>query len=179
MSARDARTMLKSSIPRLMWLLLAVTGSMQVQLMRLKDVPASTVNPTCQSSWWNGVGLAKLQLKHGPFLFDSLTIEEKVELNKIGNFVLGYARESTGGFIPKYAGRSDSDLRKELHAKLQAASKSRRLFKFDYAETVREAFEKECLHYHDFKKQLDNDKHPRRPEGTNYTCPVQDCDELA
>lgn len=146
--------------------------------MRLKGVPASTVNPTCQSSLWNGVGLAKLQLKHGPFLFDSLTIEEKVESNKIGNFVLGYARESTGGFIPKYAGRSDSDLKKELRIKLQAPSKSR-LFKFDYAQSTREAFEKECLHYHDFKKQLDNDKHPRRPEATNYPCPVQDCDELA
>ncbi len=123
--------------------------------------------------------MTKLQLKHGPYLFDPVTIDGKVEPNKAGNFVLGYARESTGGFIPKYAGRSDSDLRKELHVKLQDASKSRRLFKFDYAQTVREAFEKECLHYHDFKKQLDNDKHPRRPEATNYPCPVQGCNELA
>lgn len=122
--------------------------------------------------------MAKLQLKHGPFLFDSVTVDGKVEPNKIGNFVLGYAKTSTGGFIPKYAGRSDSDLKNELCTKLQAV-KSRQLFKFDYAQTVREAFEKQCLHYHDFKKQLDNDMHPRRPEGTNYPCPVQDCDELA
>jgi hypothetical protein len=115
-------------------------------------------------------------LKYGPFLFDSVTIDEKVEPNKIGNFVLGYAKESTGGFVPKYAGRSDSDLRKELRSKLQASTKSRQLFKFDYAQTVKEAFETECLNYHDFTKQLDNDKHPLRPEGRDYQCPVQDCD---
>ena len=120
--------------------------------------------------------MARLHLKYGPFLFDSVTIEEKVESNKIGNFVLGYAKESTGGFVPKYASRSDTDLKKELRARLQAAPKSRQLFKFDYAQTVREAFEKECVHYHDFRKQLDNDVHPRRPEGTNYPCPVHDCD---
>jgi len=121
--------------------------------------------------------LARLQLKYGPFLFDTVTVEEKIESNKIGNFVLGYAKESTGGFVPKYAGRSDTDLKKELRARLQAASKSRQLFKFDYAQTVREAFEKECVHYHDFRKQLDNDTHPRRPEGTDFPCPVQDCDD--
>jgi len=122
--------------------------------------------------------LARLHLKYGPFLFDSVTVEEKIESNKIGNFVLGYAKESTGGFVPKYAGRSDTDLKKELRARLQAASKSRQLFKFDYAQSVREAFEKECVHYHDFRKQLDNDTHPRRPEGTDFPCPVQDCDDL-
>lgn len=122
--------------------------------------------------------MARLQLKYGPFLFDTVTVEEKIESNKIGNFVLGYAKESTGGFVPKYAGRSDTDLKKELRARLQAASKSRQLFKFDYAQTVREAFEKECVHYHDFRKQLDNDTHPRRPEGTDFPCPVQDCDDL-
>jgi len=124
------------------------------------------------------VSLARLHLKYGPFLFDSVSIDEQVEPNKIGNFVLGYAKESTGGFIPKYSGRSDNDLKKELHGKLQATSKSWQLFKFDYAETVREAFEKECLHYHNFRKQLDNEMHPPRPKDTNHPCPVQDCNEL-
>jgi hypothetical protein len=48
-----------------------------------------------------------------------------VEQNKIGNSVLGYAKESTGGFIPKYVGRSDSDLKMELleaSCKLQLSS---------------------------------------------------------
>ena len=81
------------------------------------------------------------------------------------------------GFIPKYVGRSDSDLNKELRTK-QTRFKSRQLFKFDYTQTVREAYEKEYLHYHGFRRQLDNDVHPPRPEGTDYPCPVQDCNEL-
>ena len=108
--------------------------------------------------------------------FDAQTIEAVVDEDEIGNYALGYREDNT--FYPKYVGRSDSDLRAELKAKLQTKSRTRQRFKFSYANTPREAFEKECQNYHDFGG-LENENHPDRPEGTNYPCPVPGCNQLA
>jgi len=117
-------------------------------------------------------------MPYGPFDFDEETIDREVEDNRIGNYALGYKRESDGGFVPKYVGRSDTDLKKELKAKLPTKSSTRQKFMFGYAGDRKEAFEKECKNYHDFRHQLENDIHPRRPDGTDYRCPVKDCKEL-
>ena len=51
-------------------------------------------------------------------------------------------------------------------------------FKFDYAITVREAFERECREFHLAVGVIDNGKHPEPPVGTNLPCPVPNCDAL-
>ena len=45
-------------------------------------------------------------------------------------------------------------------------------FKYSYADTPKDAFEKECRNYHDFggSEDLDNDVHPDRPEGETWDC---------
>jgi len=122
--------------------------------------------------------LASLEMSYGPFDFDDATIESKVEEGKLGNYALGYERESDKAFIPTYVGRSDTDLKTELKAKLSTKSPTRKKFKFGYCATAKAAFEKECKNYHDFRAQLENEIHPQRPEGTEYPCPVTTCKEL-
>jgi hypothetical protein len=80
-------------------------------------------------------------------------------------------------FVVKYVGRSDTDLNAELKARLD---KGYSKFKLSYASSVKEAFGRECLNYHEFggKKLLDNDIHPARPANTDYPCPVSTCTEL-
>ncbi len=118
-----------------------------------------------------------LSLSYGPYDFDAKTIDSEVTPKKIGNYAIGNVSED-GTLIPKYVGRSDTDLRDRLkvetaNPKLKDFSK----FKFDYAKTRKEAFEKECRNYHDFKGQLVNERHPKKPDGTVHECPVEGCEE--
>jgi len=122
--------------------------------------------------------LPKLDLRYGPFDFDVKTSEAHVDANRKGNFVLGYVKQPTGGFVAKYVGRSDTDVKEELLFNLPKSS-TRQKFKFDYAQTEKEGFDKECRNYHDFRKQLENERHPGRPKDKNYPCPVQGCIELS
>ncbi|MGA2973114.1 MAG: hypothetical protein ABSE39_10930 [Candidatus Bathyarchaeia archaeon] len=109
------------------------------------------------------------------YSFDSQTIGNRAKEGRVGNFALGNVRDGT--FYPKYVGRSDSDLQAELKAKLSTKSSTRQRFKFSYASSLREAFEKECANYHDFNG-LENENHPPRPEGQRYACPNSSCQEL-
>ncbi len=103
----------------------------------------------------------------GQYDFDLDTINNKVDENKIGNYALGYTKNS--GFYPKYVGRSDSDLQGELQARSQ---KNHSNFMFSYASSSSEAYKKECQNYHDFIKQLENEIHPASPEGKNLSCHI-------
>jgi len=113
----------------------------------------------------------------GPFDFTSQEIDRRVESKRIGNYALGNMKDDGTTFIVKYVGRSDTYLNAELKARLD---KPYRKFKFSYASSAREAFEKECHNYHDFggKESLDNKVHPARSPGTNWSCPVLGCTEL-
>jgi len=44
---------------------------------------------------------------------------------------------------------------------------------FSYAESVKDAFEKECRDYHEFggSDKLDNEEHPKCPDGMDWKCP--------
>lgn len=90
--------------------------------------------------------------------------------NKIGNYALGYAKEN-GRFVPEYVGRYDSDLLERLKSHIDEYD-DYKSFKFCYKKTVKEKFELECKNYHDFLNNLDNDIHPRRPDGKDYPCPI-------
>lgn len=99
---------------------------------------------------------------------DENKIDEKVTTKKIGTYCLGHLKASNNAFVPDYVGRSDTDLNKRLK---DWVGKYKR-FKFMYHTTKKQAYEKECNLYHDWKDQIDNDVHPDKPDGTDYKCPV-------
>ncbi|MBR4127715.1 MAG: hypothetical protein IKR09_09095 [Alphaproteobacteria bacterium] len=114
--------------------------------------------------------MAKLDM-NGPFAFDQETINQKVTKTSAGNYALGRLDEK-GTFFVSYVGRSDTDVAERLSSHLNEKGYS--FFKFSYASSTKDAFEKECRNYHDFgeNKSLKNDYHPDKPNGTNYKCPV-------
>jgi len=112
----------------------------------------------------------------GPFDFDVNTIDAKLEMNRIGNYAFGYINDD-GVFIVEYVGRSDEDLLIRLKKQFNENGNKYLKFKFSYTATVREAFEKECRNYHDFKPR-GNSIHPARPKGYEGPCPVSGCDKL-
>ena len=118
--------------------------------------------------------MASLGMK-GSYAFTSAKIDEVVTKTSAGNYALGYTKEDGGTFIVECVGRSDTNLNEELKARLSYKYKR---FKYSYATSPKDAFEKECRNYHVFgeSKNLDNKYHPSRPNGTNWKCPV--CDIL-
>ncbi|MEA1955124.1 MAG: hypothetical protein U9N02_01355 [Campylobacterota bacterium] len=77
-------------------------------------------------------------------------------------------------FVPKYIGRSDSDLKARLLN--HVSNEQYKEFKYSYATSQKAAFKKECQNFHDFggSKKLDNDIHPDRPNGSGLECPICD-----
>lgn len=104
----------------------------------------------------------------GPFGLLAQTIDKNVRDQSIGNYALGYMKGDK--FIVKYVGRSDTNLNSRLHSWV---GKGYKLFKYSYASSVKQAFEKECVNYHDFggNQKLDNDIHPDRPSKKDWECP--------
>ena len=112
------------------------------------------------------------------YLLSSEEIERVVLKDKIGNYAYGYLN-GQGRFVVRYVGRSDSDLQERLKhgiADMQEdPSCNYERFKFSYAATPQEAYEKECQNYHDFggeKGFLRNERHPAKPDGCNGVCPI-------
>lgn len=112
----------------------------------------------------------------GPYPLTKEEVDMRIEVGRKGNYAYGYTN-ADNVFVVEYVGRSDSDLNGRIK---HGIAKGYKEFKFSYASTVKEAFEKECRNYHDFggKAKLDNRCHPDRPDGKDYDCPVDDCDEL-
>jgi len=103
----------------------------------------------------------------GPFIFNTETIDEKVDKVSPGNYALGRKNEN-GIFLIQHIGRANIDLNSKLKSWTSKSQKP--LFKFRYAISAKEAFNLECENYHDFEKEGRN-KHPRRPAGTDWKCP--------
>ncbi len=105
----------------------------------------------------------------GTYALTREQISKTVAPSRIGNYALGrYGAKDEKRFIVSYVGRSDSDLQGRLLE--HEAEKKYQLFKYSYAESPGEAFEKECRNYHDFNVP-DNDVHPARPDGSTLKCP--------
>ena len=99
----------------------------------------------------------------------NINIDLVITQKKPGVYVLDAT--STGGFQVNYVGRADSDLNRRL--KDWVGSKYK-YFKFDYATSPKDAFEKESELWHDFggpQGKLDNEKHPERPDEAGWKCP--------
>ena len=108
----------------------------------------------------------------GPYELDPETIDEHVTRTEPGNYALGRTSDK-GKFKVGYVGRADSDLNGRLKA--WVGNTKRPLFKFSYAGSPKAAFDKECENYHNFGPP-DNDRHPDRPDDTDWKCPR--CDVL-
>ena len=105
----------------------------------------------------------------GPYRLTDSSINEHVTQTSPGAYALGTDKGNT--FTISYVGRSDDDVNNRLHDWVDHYSD----FKFDYFDSPKAAFEKECHLWHDFggpKGLLDNKKHPQRPEGSGWKCPV-------
>ena len=116
-----------------------------------------------------------LGLPNGPYNLDKKTIQSVIGAKKTGNYAIGYI-SPIGGFAPKIIGSSNKDLRKEILKKIEISiSKGYDKFCFKYVNSTKEIFDRECLNFHTFQKQLDNKNHPIPPAGTNYNCPDKIC----
>ena len=105
-------------------------------------------------------------------------IEHLVGENRIGNYAFGYLND-VGRFVVRYVGRSDTDLNDRIKHGIRDMKADPTLryerFKFSYADSALEAYEKECRNYHDFggdEGLLKNDDHPAKPHGYWGVCPV-------
>jgi hypothetical protein len=109
-------------------------------------------------------------IRHGPYPLVNQDIDNHVNKERIGNYLLGSIVNEE--FVPRYAGRSDSDLNGRLKGHLRDRYSH---FKFDYAKSIIDAYNTECKHYHAFKdlnEPCDNDIHPRKPEDyPDIKCP--------
>ncbi len=116
-----------------------------------------------------------LGLPNGPYDFNKENVENLVEKKNVGNYAIGYS-SPIGGFIPKMIGRSDKDVQEEILKKVDIArQKGYDKFLFKYADSLKDGFERDCLNYHSYKKQLDSKTHPKPPEGMNLKCPDVIC----
>jgi len=96
-------------------------------------------------------------------------IDKVVTKTSPGVYVLD--RTTGGGFQVNYVGRAEKDLNARLKDWVGTKYK---YFKFEYATSPKNAFEKECEIWHDYgglEGKLDNEKHPERPDGTDWKCP--------
>ncbi|MCA6969226.1 hypothetical protein LF935_06210 [Pectobacterium carotovorum] len=97
-------------------------------------------------------------------------IDNAVTTTSAGNYALGYINDEKL-FVVEYVGRADSDVKARLKAHLNEGYSC---FKFSYATSPKNAFEKECQNYHDFgeKEALRNSIHPDRPSNSKqWKCP--------
>ena len=104
---------------------------------------------------------------NGPYTLDNETIDRIITKKSPGAYALGHIGEK-GGFVPIYVGRSDDDINDRLK---KWVGKKYSKFRFKHYDSPKAAFEKECNLYHDWKKQLDNDRHPDRPDNSSWKCP--------
>lgn len=97
-------------------------------------------------------------------------IEDVILQNSPGNYALGAKKKDENTFIVQHVGRADKDVGERLKSWVDDYER----FKFSYANSAKDAFEKECTNYHDFrgKEILDNENHPDRPTDKSWKCPM-------
>lgn len=120
----------------------------------------------------------------GPFPLTDEEVNKRVMENKKGNYAYGYIedKDKKKVFIVRYVGRSDTDLCEEIKSRHKSDKKFTeqdcQCFKFSYASSAKEAYEKECRNFHDFGENIHllNEVHPAKPEDfKDYKCPITSC----
>lgn len=79
----------------------------------------------------------------GPFPLNEREIDQNIRKKIPGNYAYGFLNNDER-FVVQYVGRSDDDLNSRIKHGIG------RYNKYSYANDSKEAFEKECLNYHDF-----------------------------
>lgn len=102
---------------------------------------------------------------YGPFQLTEQGIDANVQSDSPGVYTLGATRDDL--FLAGYVGRADQDLKGGLKMHLEEPYPQ---FKFAYAISARDAFERQCDLYHEYVG-LDNRQHPCPPHGLNLFCP--------
>ena len=110
-------------------------------------------------------GKVKQRNLAGPFILSDSSIDREVSIRSPGVYVLDDS-EDVVGFHVTYVGRSDIDLNNQLHVHVGTYQR----FKYEHCLSPREAFEGECIFYHDFEP-WDNVVHPQRPAQSGWRCP--------
>lgn len=100
----------------------------------------------------------------GPYPLTEDGVAEAVTASAPGVFALGMMRN--GAFYVGYVGRAELDLARELDRHELAYSH----FKFNFADTAEDAFQKECELFHAFAPPAN--AHPSRPRGSQAKCPI-------
>lgn len=80
---------------------------------------------------------------------------------------------SRNGKTADYVGRSDANLSSRIKQSIKEG-KGYTFFWFEYTNSIKEAFYKECEYYHKYNPP-ENTIHPSSPPGTNWKCPVVGC----
>lgn len=120
----------------------------------------------------------------GPYDFNINSIDLNVTKVSGGNYALGIVDENTGNFHVTYVGRSDADVKGRLKKQLNEVKNTNLRyetknisFKYSYASSPKEAFEKECYNFHNFVRsnKLTHNVHPEKPNDESWNCPV--CNE--
>ena len=103
----------------------------------------------------------------GPVALSVDDIDKNVRGVSPGTYLLG--RPGDNVFLASYVGRSDTDLNGRL--KNWVGSKYSHAL-YGFFQTAKAAFNKECALFHAFggAAKLDNEVHPARPKGTDWTC---------
>ena len=102
----------------------------------------------------------------GPFLLTKYGIRREVPANTAGAYALGSLRMHSDFDGAEVVGRADSDLAHELAGHIG----HHQTFLFIAATNPEEAFQRECEIYHRLNRP--DLKHPTRPRGTDWQCPV-------
>jgi hypothetical protein len=104
----------------------------------------------------------------GPYRLTRRTIDGYISRVSPGVYLLYDSRTGSA----EYVGRSDTDLNARLK---NWVNQGYQYFRFTYCRSPEAAFYKECRLYHHFieHKDIDNVRHPRRPDYTDWSCP--DC----
>lgn len=118
--------------------------------------------------------MASLEMQ-GAYDLTNVKIDELISNSRVGNYALGIINQKTNKFVVKYVGRSETDLNARLKQHVGRHPK----FKFSFATSPQEAYEKVCRNFDDFGgiKKLGNNIHPAPPAETEWKCPY--CEKQA
>lgn len=101
----------------------------------------------------------------GPFVLSTDVVNDEVTEGCAGAYAIGYV-DHLGRFCITFVGSANLDLNARLKQHIGTAQH----FKFRHVPSGRAAFEKECELFHVFRP-TGNFLHPKRPLGTDWTCP--------
>jgi hypothetical protein len=101
----------------------------------------------------------------GPFQLSDCAIDQEVIRRSPGAYVLDDSEDGLN-FQAAYVGRSEIDVNNQLHVHVGTYHR----FKYEYCDSPRTAFERECGLYHDFESD-GMLLHPLRPPDSGWRCP--------